>query len=141
MACKLNAEIIAQHFVIAALWADAEEGTNPRPSKAMQNDSLEYAKEFLQKLTPEMITAFEQAEDNGYASHPDCDGFVEGAIGHDLWLTMRRHGVGFWDRDALDFPLENGEAFGEAFGDALTKVAKTMGEPYLYQSRGWAYLD
>ena len=137
MAYTLNAEIIAEHFVIAALWADAEEGTNPRPSKVMQNDALEYANEFLQKLTPEMIAAFEQAEENGYANHPDCGGFVEGAIGHDLWLTMRGHGVGFWDRDALDFPLENGEAF----GDALTEVAKTMGEPCLYQSRGWAYLD
>ena len=136
MAYTLNAEIIAEHFVIAALWADAEDGTNPRPSKAMQNDVLEYAIEFLQKLTPEMLAAFEQAAENGYSSYPDCGGFVEGAIGHDLWLTMRGHGVGFWDRDALDFPLESGEAF----GDALTGVAKTMGEPCLYQSRGWAYI-
>lgn len=134
---KLNAEIIAKHFVIAALWADAEEGTSARPSKAMQNDALEYAREFLQNLTPELMAAFEQAKENGYSIHPDCGGYVEGAIGHDLWLTMRGHGVGFWDRDALDFPLESGETF----GDALTKVAKTVGEPYLYQRRGWAYLD
>lgn len=137
MTTTLNPEIIAKHFVIAAIWADAEEGTNPRPSKAMQNDALEYAREFLEKLTPELLEAFEQAEENGYSSHPDCGGYVEGAIGHDLWLTMRGHGVGFWDRDELKFTLNNGESF----SDTLTEICHTMGEPYLYQSRGWAYLD
>ena len=92
---ELDPEIIAKNFVIAALWADAEDGTSPRPSKAMKIVALKYAKEFLEKLTPEMLQAFQKAKQKGYSSHPGCDGYLEAAIGHDLWLTMRGHGVGF----------------------------------------------
>lgn len=43
-------------------------------------------------------------------------------IGHDLWLTQNRHGVGLWD--------------GYARGDELTAVAHLFGEVYLYEPRG-----
>ena len=41
-------------------------------------------------------------------------------IGHDLALTMNRHGAGFWDR-----------GFGE-LGERLTEVAQDLGEIHLY---------
>lgn len=39
---------------------------------------------------------------------------------HDFWLTRNGHGAGFWDGD---WPIN---------GDALTELAKTFGEVFLY---------
>ena len=41
-------------------------------------------------------------------------------VGHDLALTMNRHGAGFWDR-----------GFGK-IGELLTEVAQDLGEIHLY---------
>ena len=41
-------------------------------------------------------------------------------LGHDIWLTRNRHGVGFWDRGLGDL------------GDKLTKAAHTLGESCVY---------
>lgn len=41
-------------------------------------------------------------------------------IGHDLWLTMNRHGAGFWDRDL------------QKTGERLTDAAHLAGEKYVY---------
>jgi len=46
-------------------------------------------------------------------------------VGHDLWLTRNRHGVGFWDRDAATYGTAERR-------DALDRLAKAMGEVYLY---------
>jgi hypothetical protein len=43
-----------------------------------------------------------------------------GRVGHDLWLTRNGHGAGFWDGD---YPEH---------GDALTAVARGMGEIDIY---------
>ncbi len=44
-------------------------------------------------------------------------GPVESYAGHDLWLTRRGHGCGFWDRGL------------GALGDRLTAYAEGMGDP------------
>lgn len=49
-------------------------------------------------------------------------------LGHDLWLTRNRHGVGFWDRYSKWG--EDHEAYD--LGEVLTSVAHDMGEQYAY---------
>lgn len=61
-----------------------------------------------------------------------ADNLLEGIpahqIGHDLWLTRNRHGVGFWDRDL------------GPTGDALTDLAHGARQRDLYVGDdGFAY--
>lgn len=108
--------IIANHFLIAAVWADAPEGTRPRITKASREAAEGFALAFLNMADPADIKVC--AEAPGYGAHPDA-GSPWAAIGHDLWLTCRGHGVGFWDRDELTRDV----------GQRLTKAAKRMGDP------------
>jgi hypothetical protein len=131
-ACGLGmgqVRIIATHFLIAAVWADAEEGTHPRVTKQARAAAEEWAKAFLCMADPADIKAC--AEAPGYGAHPDA-GSPWAAIGHDLWLTCNGHGVGFWDRDELP----------EDVGQRLTEVCRKMGDPGqgFECYRGWAYL-
>lgn len=55
---------------------------------------------------------------------------TEAQIGHDLWLTARGHGVGFWDRGL------------GALGDALTRLAVEHGpRADVYIDDGLIYAD
>lgn len=42
------------------------------------------------------------------------------ALGHDIWFTRNRHGVGFWDRGLGDL------------GEKLTSLSHSMGEVWSY---------
>ena len=46
-------------------------------------------------------------------------------VGHDLWLTRNRHGVGFWDRDDKVYGTVERR-------DALDRLAVRMGEVNLW---------
>lgn len=122
-------DIMARHFLIAAVWADAEEGKRPRASKQAMDSAREWVKQFLAMVNPADIMACVKAP--GYGSHPDA-GNPWAAIGHDLWLTSRGHGVGFWDRDELP----------EDVGQRLTEVCRVLGDPgHGFECyRGWVYL-
>ena len=52
-----------------------------------------------------------------------------GQVGHDLWLTRNGHGTGFWDRDL------------SSIGEDLTRIAKAMGEAYVYESGGELHIE
>jgi hypothetical protein len=52
------------------------------------------------------------------------DGMDAGQIGHDFWLTSRRHGTGFWDH-----------GLGER-GEFLTECAHTFSEADFFVSNG-----
>ncbi len=55
--------------------------------------------------------------------------------GRDFWFTRQGHGVGFWDREALDVPgLES-----DTLGDMLDAAAKSFGEADVELYRGWIY--
>lgn len=43
--------------------------------------------------------------------------------GRDFWYTRNGHGVGFWDRDALD---------ADDLGDALSVIAREFGEAHVW---------
>ena len=125
----LDPKIIAQHYIIAALWADAPEGTRPRAPRETGEKALQLARDFLRAIGPKCQEYLENNTE--YFKHPDCGGRAEAAIGHDLWLTSQGHGVGFWERDAL---RENARDF-------LTGLARRKEftrHPEFY--RGWMYL-
>jgi hypothetical protein len=90
-------ETVARHFIIAAIWADAEEGTNPRATAA----TVQTAREFCAAFISEHAHLFAAAMNaDGYGAHPDA-GSNAAAFGHDLYLTCAGHGAGFDDRDEL----------------------------------------
>ena len=133
MATPKQLAVMAKHYVIAAIWADCPEGTNPRATKESERIALERCTRYVELIGP-LFDECVSRHDDGYGMHPDCgrDEPACAAMGHDLYLTCAGHGVGFWDRKELD---EGG------LGDALTAHCKTMGEPDAYFYRGWLYFQ
>ena len=43
----LDPKIIAKHYIIAALWADAPEGTNPRAPRETEEKALQLARDWI----------------------------------------------------------------------------------------------
>lgn len=77
--------------------------------------------------------------------------------GRDFWFTRQGHGVGFWEREALndnkalwremgsprvDEPgwKEYEAAKSETLGERLSEVARKAGESYVEAYRGWIYV-
>jgi hypothetical protein len=121
----MNIQKMAEHYIFAALWADAPEGTRPRATKKARAVALEVCEKFagsIVELWPDILKC------PAYWAHPDCAGHPEGAVGHDLWLTSAGHGVGFFDRDTLPDELL----------EKLTDLAGRAPEAEFY--RGWLYL-
>lgn len=134
---QVQIQTIAQHFLIAAIWADAPEGAKPRATAKAQKQAEAVAREFIAGC-PDLFEAAMKAE--GYGSHPDA-GSPEAAFGHDLWLTLNGHGVGFWDRTELEIPIR-----GSQLGDLLTQHCHNSSFRDLYSNgrlyfyRGWVYI-
>ena len=128
---NINYQEIAKHFCIAAVWADCEEGTHPRITATALENAERYARAFISENWELSVAALRA---DGYGSHPDA-GSQAAAFGHDLWLTARGHGAGFWDRDALKAcTVRNldGVNVGEKLADVLRdwKTWQTEGEFY-----------
>jgi hypothetical protein len=121
---------VSKHFLIAAIWADCEEGTHPRATIRTARKAFDVCKAFVDANLELFNAAMNRCEE-GYGSHPDA-GSAEAAFGHDLWLTLQGHGVGFWDRDELK---------AASLGDRLTKACNHTPAPSYWQSRGWFYLS
>lgn len=126
---KTDSQILARHYLIAALWADSPEGTNPRATRQAQHKAESIAWQFLEIVGPDAIAALEARSD--YGAHPDCgnDRPHLAAAGHDLWLTSQGHGAGFWDRGLPD-------ELSEQLCDAANRFNRI--DPEFY--RGWLYL-
>jgi hypothetical protein len=130
MATPGQIQEVAKHFLIAAIWADCEEGTNPRATIETKRKAFDICKAFIDKNLELFNAAMDRCED-GYGSHPDA-GSAEAMFGHDLWLTLKSHGSGFWNRDELE---------AEGLGDALTEACGHAKAPNYWQSRGWFYMS
>lgn len=87
----------AKHLLIAAIWADAPEGTHPWASAHMHAVAEGMVRRFAALLPP---CLWARVKETDYGSHPDA-GSAAAALGHDLYLTSRGHGVGFADREEL----------------------------------------
>lgn len=132
MATKTQLDVMARHYVIACIWADAPENTSPRVTGAALAKARETCTRFVDAIGPLFDAAMAR---NGYGRHPDCGTIEPGcaAMGHDLYLTSAGHGVGFWDRKEL----------GDELGAALSEFCgwrKTIPEPCPQFYRGWLYL-
>lgn len=130
MATDAQIKTVARHYIVAALWADCDEGTHPRAPLKTQADAFTICKAFIDRHHDLFNAAMLRADD-GYGAHPDA-GSAEAAFGHDLWLTTQSHGCGFWDRKELD---------ADNLGDRLTEACKAFGEPSYEFYRGWFYLQ
>lgn len=127
-------EIIARHYIIAALWADAPEGTRPRASKQAQRAARKVAQQFLDACTAKgVLRPLIAAREDGYGAHPDCgtDKPHFAAAGHDLYLSQQGHGCGFFDRDTLSRSLR----------DTLQEIATDISSIAPVFNRGWMYLE
>lgn len=119
----------ADHFIIAAIFADAPEGTNPRASSAAKRQALDIVTQFALRMgleTWEQVKACPE-----YGAHPDA-GSQAAALGHDIYLSCAGHGCGFFDRDELPEELRDKL-------QALCGWNKPMGEIHANFYRGWLY--
>lgn len=136
-----DAQIVARHYTIAALWADAPDGTRPRAPRATVAKAERLAWQFLEIIGPDVLALVREAyTEGGYGRHPDCgtDRPWLAAMGHDLWLTSQGHGVGFWDRNELAALqlLQRGLSLAEYLTAGARRFEHISAEFY----RGWLYL-
>jgi hypothetical protein len=132
-AFEAQVDIVTQHYIIAAIWADCEEGTNPRCTAGEALRARQVCRRFILQCEAAggLFSKAVERFDEGYGAHPDS-GSAEAAFGHDFWLMRQGHGTGFWDRKELGQELRN----------KLTEQAKLFGENHRhYQSRGWWYFN
>lgn len=137
-----EAQTIARHYLIAAIWADAEEGTSPGITRQAQAAAEQLAREFVARIGLQLFRATLDAY-TAAGLRPDCEGEPCAAFGHDLYLTLEGHGVGFWDRDALNVCYDNnvlslGELLSAACEGNPWECAHSYGLLEFY--RGWVYL-
>lgn len=127
--------VVAKHYIIAAIWADAPEGTHPKATKESKVEAFRQCEKFVADCGPLFDEAMECFE-RGYGAHPDA-GSAEAAFGHDYWLTRQGHGTGFWDRTELEiYPV--GEE-GDSLGSRLTDLCKHKEAQYEFYN-GWFHL-
>jgi hypothetical protein len=109
----MNNDQILKHYITAALWSSTGEDGEPLDASFTAED-----------LAPEAVARMRDdcAKFSRIAAADIAAAGLDAAqVGHDLWLTRNRHGVGFWDR-----------AFGEV-GDNLTQAAHNLGECWIYE--------
>lgn len=126
---NITLDTIAEHFIIAAIWADAPEGTRPRATRSARDAARAYVERFTSAY-PDICAAVHDCDDYGW--HRGTRD-AAAAFGHDLYLTARGHGAGFWDRDALQH---------DDLGNRITAELRRdwrrwYCEPEFY--RGWLY--
>jgi hypothetical protein len=95
-------ENCTEAYLETAIWADGEEVEGADLSPEFVAQATADCEDFL-ALAGDMVDP-DDAGDAGYY----------------FWLTRNGHGAGFWDGD---YPEH---------GDALTDIAKSFGEQYLY---------
>ena len=101
-------------FIEAFYWADTGEDGQPDSEAELAEDTKRaiaaICVDFVRRASPYI--------------NPLATGWTWGGVGHDLYLTSQRHGVGFWDR---------GDTYGQ-HGDLLTALSQSYGiEGALYQ--------
>lgn len=98
-------------FLITALWSTTDFDGNNLDDKFSVDDISE---EFQDKAQAICDTFLAKAKALNLFTEEELND-EDDTIDHDLWLTIHRHGAGFWDGDY-------------EHGDALTKLAQTFPE-------------
>ena len=115
-------ELIWAGYTECAQWADIpynEEGTEEVDADEwVFSDALRYA-----------VLDFVIENEEDVMAYADLDSYGFEGVGHNIWLSARGHGTGFWDR-----------GYG-ALGDRLDKASEHMcGDPYMGDD-GIVYVD
>ena len=93
-----------QSFLTTALWANVCDSLEPE-------DIPDYERKLAREAVSAFLTTFHE---DALAAIDERDAE---ALGHDLYLTSRRHGAGFWDGD-----------WSNDLGNRLTEAAHTLSE-------------
>jgi hypothetical protein len=109
----LDVDAINRAYFACALWAE-------EPDDELWVIEL-IAPETAQRMRADVDTFIAAAGAGWLDLALDAAGKDESDIGHDLWLTRRGHGAGFWDGD-----------WPEPFATHLTDTAKALGNCELY---------
>ncbi len=110
-------DIIYNQLLITLLWSEADIEGEPLSGKFDPEDIDEPSRVMLRQLCSEFII---KAGDL-------LDGLNDEQLeqaGHDLWLTIAGHGVGFWDGD---WPI-NGDKITELLEDLINHVEVYVGD-------------
>ena len=107
----LDVETVAAAFNRAAIWADAPEGTSPRPTAKADAHARAMLARLFKRAPVAVLEALNCAD---YVHHSDAPTPAD-SFGHDLYLTCAGHGAGFWDRDTLP------DGIGEALAEVIRK--------------------
>ncbi len=62
-------QVMADHYIIAAIWADCLEGTHPRATARARRIALQVCEDFARAASPVLAEACNRP---GYWDHPDC---------------------------------------------------------------------
>lgn len=133
-------------YLEAAEWADKPEGSIARFCKESVDRARLDCQKFVDACGP-------LAEQSVYRW-----GYSAVQFGRDFWLTRAGHGVGFWDREALETPAGFNVTFFDRdgktqavnpdmeLGEALSLIAygnsqfiSAFAYAELYAARGWLY--
>ena len=124
----LNLDTVVRAYIAAALWSSLDDDCEPLDARFTAADLHPETLAIMRADCAAFIAAYADLiarlpDSYGDAARRDgCpdDDACAAALGHDLWLTRNRHGVGFW-----------GRGLGE-LGDVLTDAANAMGERDLW---------
>ena len=105
-------QTVGRAFAECAVWADSEEGTRPRVTDQLQGVGMSLAAHLAQ-LQPVAVAA--AIERQGLQR-----------FGHDLFMTVAGHGVGFWDREELE-PGSIGDKLADAVRDWYLETEQHRG--------------
>lgn len=101
---------------------EAAQGEHPEGSFPSECGFADLSPKALARIVAD-CQAFQAAQaallDEAYAT----DAYEAEQAGRDFWFTRNHHGVGYWDRDALE---------ANKVGDRLTKAAHAWGEVWTY---------
>jgi hypothetical protein len=88
---------VRKHMLVAALWSTS--ATDPKGSRDWRLEEY-FNTDQLHPSDRVTVRAFVcGALREAFRVAPDwCEHWTPEQFGHDLWLTMARHGAGFWDR-------------------------------------------
>ena len=103
-----DVDAVVRGYLEGAKWADAPEGSTARYTKAAEQQARTVCERFIRDAGPLADLAI------------GADGYSAERFGVDLWLTRCGHGAGYWDRDALEQPLEVPYTFKDRDGTPYT---------------------
>lgn len=124
---------IVTGYIEAMLWAETDDNEEPLDRNYGPDD---IAPETMQNIREVCSRFYAMVKDLDYSpvrrGSAGSDGYTdEEALGHDLWLTSRGHGVGFWEYG--DWTVEGEEIGGEdnPLCQAAYKAHRPDGPPHL----------